>query len=321
MSLPHLPHPPHRFHRPRGGDDGEPKLRRERGAAVAVQGVPPRAAGAGGPALFCCAARSTIRSMASAASICPPTTTPCVPWPRWPRGDARRALSTLELVADYLETRGGDAPDAGVGEGGREPPPLLYDKSGEEHYNVVSAFIKSMRGSDPDAAIYWMMRMLEAGDDPLFVSRRMLIFASEDVGNADARAMLVASAADATLRRVGMPEGMYPLAQACLYLATRAEVERVQRGVAPGQGARREARRARRPEEAAKRGDEADEGRGLRRGLQVRARASRAAWSRARRTCPRSSRARCSTSRPTAARRCASRSGSRAIRKRAKSDA
>jgi putative ATPase len=77
-----------------------------------------------------------------------------------------------------------------------------------------------MRGSDPDAAIYWMMRMLEAGDDPLFVSRRMLIFASEDVGNADARAMLVASAADATLRRVGMPEGMYPLAQACLYLAS-----------------------------------------------------------------------------------------------------
>jgi putative ATPase len=77
-----------------------------------------------------------------------------------------------------------------------------------------------MRGSDPDAAIYWMLRMLEAGDDPLFVSRRMLIFASEDVGNADARAMLVASAADATLRRVGMPEGMYPLAQACLYLAT-----------------------------------------------------------------------------------------------------
>ena len=98
--------------------------------------------------------------------------------------------------------------------------PLLYDKSGEEHYNVVSAFIKSMRGSDPDAAVYWMMRMLAAGDDPLFVSRRMLIFASEDVGKADPQALVVASAADATLRRVGMPEGHYALAQACIYLAT-----------------------------------------------------------------------------------------------------
>ena len=136
------------------------------------------------------------------------------------RGDARRALSTLELVADYLDTRGETQLTLEAVKAAESHQPLLYDKSGEEHYNVVSAFIKSMRGSDPDAAIYWMMRMLEAGDDPLFVSRRMLIFASEDVGNADARAMLVASAADATLRRVGMPEGMYPLAQACLYLAT-----------------------------------------------------------------------------------------------------
>jgi len=136
------------------------------------------------------------------------------------RGDARRALSTLELVADYLDTRGEVHLTLESVKAAESHQPLLYDKSGEEHYNVVSAFIKSMRGSDPDAAIYWMMRMLEAGDDPLFVSRRMLIFASEDVGNADARAMLVASAADATLRRVGMPEGMYPLAQACLYLAS-----------------------------------------------------------------------------------------------------
>ena len=136
------------------------------------------------------------------------------------RGDARRALSTLEVVADYLETRGEAHVTLEAVAAAESHRPLLYDKSGEEHYNVVSAFIKSMRGSDPDAAIYWMMRMLEAGDDPLFVSRRMLIFASEDVGNADARALLVASAADATLRRVGMPEGMYPLAQACLYLAT-----------------------------------------------------------------------------------------------------
>jgi putative ATPase len=134
-------------------------------------------------------------------------------------GDARRALSTLEGAADWLETRGGrriTLSDLRASESHRT---LLYDKGGEEHYNVVSAFIKSMRGSDPDAAVYWMMRMLDAGDDPLFVSRRMLIFASEDVGNADPRALTLATSADATLRRVGMPEGMYALAQACVFLA------------------------------------------------------------------------------------------------------
>jgi putative ATPase len=144
-------------------------------------------------------------------------------------GDARRALSSLEIVADWLEsTRPANVANAthertitleaiAAAESHR---PLLYDKAGEEHYNVVSAFIKSMRGSDPDAAIYWMMRMLEAGDEPLFVSRRMLIFASEDVGNADPLALVVAEAADATLRRVGMPEGTYALAHACVYLAS-----------------------------------------------------------------------------------------------------
>jgi putative ATPase len=97
---------------------------------------------------------------------------------------------------------------------------LLYDKSGEEHYNVVSALIKSMRGSDPDAAIYWLFRMLEAGDDPLFLLRRLMIFASEDVGNADPRALSVAVAADEAFRRMGMPEGAFPIAHACLYLAS-----------------------------------------------------------------------------------------------------
>ncbi|HEX4448586.1 MAG TPA: replication-associated recombination protein A [Polyangiaceae bacterium] len=136
------------------------------------------------------------------------------------RGDARRALSTLEIVADWLEAEGGTQVSleaVGTAESHR---PLLYDKSGEEHYNVVSAFIKSMRGSDPDAAIYWMMRMLAAGDDPLFVARRMIIFASEDVGNADPQALVVVTSADAALRRVGMPEATYALAQACIYLAT-----------------------------------------------------------------------------------------------------
>jgi putative ATPase len=134
-------------------------------------------------------------------------------------GDARRALSTLELAADYLRTMGGTRVTLETVSAAESHRPLLYDKAGEEHYNVVSALIKSMRGSDPDAAVYWMMRMLEAGDDPLFVSRRLLIFASEDIGNADPRALLVASSADAVLRRVGMPEGTYALAQTCIYLA------------------------------------------------------------------------------------------------------
>jgi len=96
---------------------------------------------------------------------------------------------------------------------------LLYDKAGDQHYEVVSAFIKSMRGSDPDAAVYWMARMLEAGEDPLFVARRMVIFAAEDIGNADPNALRVALAATDAVRFVGMPEGHLPLTQAAVYLA------------------------------------------------------------------------------------------------------
>jgi putative ATPase len=98
--------------------------------------------------------------------------------------------------------------------------PLLYDKGAEEHYNVISAFIKSMRGSDPDAAVYWLARMIEAGEDPLFIARRMVIFAAEDVGNADPRALQVAVATQQAVHFIGMPEGRIPLAQAVTYLAT-----------------------------------------------------------------------------------------------------
>lgn len=138
------------------------------------------------------------------------------------RGDARRGLSQLEALCDFAVELNPEAPtiDAALIERFSEEPTLLYDKSGEEHYNVVSALIKSMRGSDPDAAIYWLMRMLEAGDDPLFVLRRLIIFASEDVGNADPRALQVVTSADAAYRRVGMPEGLYPISHACLYLAS-----------------------------------------------------------------------------------------------------
>ena len=136
------------------------------------------------------------------------------------QGDARRALTTLEVAAGEVE-RAGDTRITRelIAETG-EQKTLLYDKSGEEHYNVISAFIKSMRGSDPDAAIYWMMRMVEAGDDPLFILRRMMIFASEDIGNADPRALDVAVTADAAFRRLGMPEGLYAMSQAAIYLAT-----------------------------------------------------------------------------------------------------
>jgi putative ATPase len=138
---------------------------------------------------------------------------------RLARGDARRALSVLEAAAEHARSRGETSITTETLAASEEKAPLLYDKSGEEHYNVISAFIKSMRGSDPDAAVYWMMRMLEAGEDPLFVLRRMLIFASEDVGNADPRALIVVANADAAFRRMGMPEGLYPMTHAALYLA------------------------------------------------------------------------------------------------------
>ena len=97
---------------------------------------------------------------------------------------------------------------------------LLYDKSGEEHYNLISALHKSMRNSDPDATIYWLARMVEAGEDPMYIARRLVRFASEDVGNADPQALTVAVAAKDAVHFIGMPEGNTALAQAALYLAT-----------------------------------------------------------------------------------------------------
>ncbi|MDB4990320.1 MAG: ATPase, family [Myxococcaceae bacterium] len=134
-------------------------------------------------------------------------------------GDARRALDVLEFAAKHAVDSGAQAISEGFVTEALSARTLLYDKSGEEHYNVISAFIKSMRGSDPDAAIYWMMRMLEAGEDPLFLLRRMVIFASEDVGLADPSALVQAVAADQAFHRLGMPEGMFALAQCCHYLA------------------------------------------------------------------------------------------------------
>ena len=137
-------------------------------------------------------------------------------------GDARRALFTLEVAAELARPSRSGGPrvvDNAILEEALQKKTLLYDKGGEEHYNVISAFIKSMRGSDPDAAVYWMTRMLEAGEDPIFVLRRMVIFASEDIGNADPQALVVALAALDAVRLVGLPEGTLPMTQAAVYLA------------------------------------------------------------------------------------------------------
>jgi putative ATPase len=130
-------------------------------------------------------------------------------------GDARKALTALEVAAAH----GGARVDRQSAEEALQQKMLLYDKGGEEHYNVISAFIKSMRGSDVDAAIYWMVRMLEAGEDPVFILRRMIIFASEDIGNADPRALGVAVDALHAFQLMGLPEGTLPMTQAVTYLA------------------------------------------------------------------------------------------------------
>jgi putative ATPase len=134
-------------------------------------------------------------------------------------GDARRALGTLEVAVLDAARRGVAELTVELVAEAEERAPLLYDKDGDQHHDLTSAFIKSMRGSDPDAAIYWLVRMVDAGEDPLFLLRRMMIFASEDVGNADPRALVVAASADQAFRRMGLPEGMYPLAHAAIYLA------------------------------------------------------------------------------------------------------
>ena len=136
------------------------------------------------------------------------------------QGDARIALGTLELAARLARGRRTRTLDLPLLEEAAQQRALRYDKTGDEHYNVVSAFIKSLRGGDPDAALYWMMRMLEAGEDPLFVARRMVIFAAEDVGNAEPQALQVAVAAKDAVHFVGLPEGRIPLAQAATFLAT-----------------------------------------------------------------------------------------------------
>ncbi|MBN2180249.1 MAG: replication-associated recombination protein A [Deltaproteobacteria bacterium] len=136
-------------------------------------------------------------------------------------GDARTALNNLEGAASLVkERRGKKKITLAIVEEAVQKKALLYDKEGEEHYNLISAFHKSLRGSDPDAAMYWLGRMLDAGEDPLYIARRMVRFASEDVGNADPNALSIAVSAMQAFHFIGLPEGDLALAQAAVYLAT-----------------------------------------------------------------------------------------------------
>ena len=136
-------------------------------------------------------------------------------------GDARSLLNALELAVESSSTdnKGRVQIDLSIAEESIQQRAVLYDKHGDAHYDTISAFIKSLRGSDADAALFWLARMVEAGENPRFIFRRMLISASEDIGLADPQAMIVVEACAAAFERVGLPEGLYPLAQAALYLA------------------------------------------------------------------------------------------------------
>ena len=137
-------------------------------------------------------------------------------------GDARIALNALELAAQTAPPDASGTREVTVEriEEALQHRAALYDRAGDWHYDIISAFIKSLRGSDPDAALYWLARMLEGGEDPLFVARRLVILASEDIGLADPQALQVTIAAQQAVHFIGMPEGFFPLAQATIYLAT-----------------------------------------------------------------------------------------------------
>jgi putative ATPase len=146
---------------------------------------------------------------------------------RYANGDARIALNMLELAAGVAA--GSKRIDAAVIADLAQNRSLLYDKTGDEHYNLISALHKSLRNSDPDASVYWLARMLEAGEDPLYVARRLVRFASEDVGNADPQALAIAVAAKDAVHFIGMPEGNTALAQAAIYLAAAPKSNAVYR--------------------------------------------------------------------------------------------
>ena len=150
---------------------------------------------------------------------------------RYSGGDARKLLNILDLIAE-AETGADEiviTDDMVVSH--LQQNPLAYDKDGEMHYDIISAFIKSIRGSDPDAALYWMARMIEGGEDPEFIARRLVISASEDIGLANPNALLIANAAFDAVMKIGWPEGRIPLAEAAVYLATSAKSNSAYMGI------------------------------------------------------------------------------------------
>ena len=136
-------------------------------------------------------------------------------------GDARKLLNILEIVVDYLKASGGPVViDNKAVSTCLQQNTAVYDKDGEMHYDIISAFIKSVRGSDPNAAVYWMARMLEGGEDPLFIARRLCILAAEDIGLANPNALLMADACFRIVHSIGMPEARIPLSECAIYLAS-----------------------------------------------------------------------------------------------------
>lgn len=149
---------------------------------------------------------------------------------RFSGGDARKLLNILELVVDADSDEEVVITDDKVTERLQENP-LAYDKDGEMHYDIISAFIKSIRGSDPDGALYWLARMIEGGEDPKFIARRLLISASEDIGLANPNALLLANAAFEAVMKIGWPEGRIPLAEVTVYLATSPKSNSAYEGI------------------------------------------------------------------------------------------
>ena len=142
---------------------------------------------------------------------------------RYSGGDARKLLNIIELVVESQDGKEEVIVNDDIVTEALQQNPLAYDKDGEMHYDIISAFIKSIRGSNPDAAVYYLARMIEGGEDPLFIARRLVISASEDIGLANPNALLLANAAFDAVNKIGMPEGRIPLAEATVYLATSAK--------------------------------------------------------------------------------------------------
>ena len=150
---------------------------------------------------------------------------------RYSGGDARKLLNILELVVEASDPAEELVVTDALVENRLQQNPLAYDKDGEMHYDIISAFIKSIRGSDPDAALYWMARMIEGGEDPQFIARRLVISAAEDIGLANPNALLLANAAFDAVMKIGWPEGRIPLAEAAVYLATSPKSNSAYKGI------------------------------------------------------------------------------------------